>query len=300
MALRPLLDLDLLRTLVCIAEELSFTRAAQRVGRTQSAITLQVQKLEALVGQPLVVRSKGGPIELTPQGQALVHKARAMLSLNDETLRSLAPEKPPARVRIASSAEYSPFFASRSIEAFRTSYPDAVVEVVEGFSCQIAPQIRSGAFDIVVCEGAHVPRGYEATEIWRGPLRWVTSATSSAHQWTPLPLSLSPAECPWRPPWMDDCFWRSAPLRALERAGREHRVVAAASSMDGLYAPVIKGSAVTVCIGARLPVGLRLIEAGEGLPSLPDLRIVLMKSNASNQSYTDALAEAILSNFRMS
>jgi len=62
MALRPILDLDLLRTLVCIAEESSFTRAAHKVGRTQSAVTLQIQKLEALVGQPLVVRSKGGPI----------------------------------------------------------------------------------------------------------------------------------------------------------------------------------------------------------------------------------------------
>lgn len=299
MALRPILDLDLLRTLVCLAEELSFTRAAQRVGRTQSAITLQIQKLEALVGQSLVVRSKGGPIELTPQGHALVQKARAMLSLNDETFRSLAPEKVAARVRIASADEYSPFYVSRSIEAFHASYPDALVEVIEGFSCQIAPQIRSGAFDIVVCEGAHIPRGYEATEIWRGPLRWVTSATSSAHQWTPLPLSLSPTECPWLPPWMDDCFWRSAPLRALERAGREHRVVAAASSMEGLYAPVIQGSAVTICIGAGLPVGLRLIEAGEGLPDLPDLRIVLMKSRTSRQPYTDSLAEAILSNFRV-
>ena len=300
MALRPILDLDLLRTLVCIGEESSFTRAAQRVGRTQSAITLQVQKLEALVGQPLVVRSKGGPIELTPQGHALVQKARAMLSLNDETFRSLTPEKAAARVRVASSAEYSPFYVSRSIEEFHESYPDAVVEVIEGFSCQIAPQIRNGTFDIVVCEGAHVPRGYEATEIWRGPLRWVTSTSSSAHQRTPLPLSLSPAECPWLPPWMDDCFWRSAPLRALERTGHEHRVVAAASSMEGLYAPVLQGAAVTVSLGARLPDGLRIVEAGEGLPDLPDLRIVLMKSRTSRQPYTDSLAEAILSNFRMS
>ena len=282
-ALRPVLDLDLLRTLVCIAEESSFTRAAQRVGRTQSAITLQVQKLEAVVGQPLVARSKGGPIELTPQGHALVQKARATLSLNDETFRSLAPENAAARVGIASGAEYSPFYVSQALEAFHASDPDAVVEVIEGFSCQIAPQIRSGAFDIVVCEGAHVPREYEATEIWRGPLRWVTSATSSAHQGTPLPLSLTPAECPWRPPWMDDCFWRSAPLKALERAGREHRVVAAASSMEGLFAPVIQGSAVTICIGARLPAGLRLIEAGEGLPDLPDLRVVLMKSKTCRQ-----------------
>ena len=108
--MRPHLDLDLLRTLVCIAEESSFTRAAERVGRTQSAVTLQIQKLEGLVRQPLVVRSKGGPTELTPQGRALVEKARTMLSLNDEAFNSLGPEQAAANLRLASGAEYSVFF----------------------------------------------------------------------------------------------------------------------------------------------------------------------------------------------
>jgi len=74
MALRPAFDLDWLRTLIFIAEEASFTKAAERVGRTQSAVTLQVQKLEALVGHTLLVRSKGAPVELTPQGQLLVDR----------------------------------------------------------------------------------------------------------------------------------------------------------------------------------------------------------------------------------
>ena len=297
MPARPNLDLDLLRTLVCIAEESSFTRAAERVGRTQSAVTLQIQKLEALVRQPLVVRSKGGPIELTAQGRALVEKARAMLSLNDGAFRSLGPNQAAAKLRLASSVEYSVFFLAASIEAFHVRYPKAMIEVVEGFSCQIAPQIRNGLFDIVVCEGTHTPTGWEPMEIWRGPLRWVTSRANPAHARTPLPLSLSPADCPWRPPWMDDCFWRSAPIQALERAGREHRVVSAASSMAGLYAPVLKGEAVTISLGFGLPDELRCVEADEGLPELPDLRIVLLKSRTAHQPHTDALAEAIVSSF---
>ncbi len=103
MALRPALDLELLRTLVFIAEEASFTKAGERVGRTQSAVTLQVQKLEALVGQPLVIGSKGGPVELTPQGRALVDSARAMLKLNDEAFRALASHELPATVRLGTS-----------------------------------------------------------------------------------------------------------------------------------------------------------------------------------------------------
>ena len=296
--MRQNLDLDLLRTLVCIAEESSFTRAADRVGRTQSAVTLQIQKLEALVSQPLVVRSKGGPIELTPQGRALVEKARAMLRLNDEAFRSLGLDQAAAKLRLASAADYGVFFLAESIALFHARYPNAVIEAVEGFSCQIVPQIRNGLFDIVVCEGTHIPKGWEATEIWRGPLRWVTSKAIPAHGRTPLPLSLSPADCPWRPPWMDDCFWRSAPLQALERSGREHRVISAASSMEGLYAPVLKGAAVTVSMGFRLPDELRCVEADEGLPDLPDLRIVLLKSRTARQPHVDVLAEAIVSSFR--
>jgi DNA-binding transcriptional LysR family regulator len=298
MPMRPHLDLDLLRTLVCIAEESSFTRAAERVGRTQSAVTLQIQKLEGLVRQPLVVRSKGGPTELTPQGRALVEKARTMLSLNDEAFNSLGPEQAAANLRLASGAEYSVFFLAASIELFHARYPDAVVEVVEGFSCQVAPQVRNGLFDIVVCEGAHTPKGWESKELWRGPLRWVTSKANPAHRKRPLPLSLSPADCLWRPPWMDDCPWRTVPLQALERSGCKHRVVAAASSMEGLYAPVLKGAAVTVSLGFHVPDNLRCVEPDEGLPELPDMHVVLLKSRTARQPHADALAEAIVSSFR--
>ena len=89
MAATPALDLDLVRSLVLIAEEKSFTRAAERVGRTQSAVSLQVQRLEALVGQTLIARSKGGGVELTPHGEELVERGRALLALNDEIIQSL-------------------------------------------------------------------------------------------------------------------------------------------------------------------------------------------------------------------
>jgi molybdenum-dependent DNA-binding transcriptional regulator ModE len=95
MAATPALDLDLLRTLIAIAEEGGFTRAGERVGRTQSAVSLQLQRLEAVVGRTLVARGKGGSIELTAHGTALVERGRALLapgpfaepSANDGSLR---------------------------------------------------------------------------------------------------------------------------------------------------------------------------------------------------------------------
>ena len=85
------LDPDLLRAFVFIAEEGSFTRAAQRVGRTQSAVSMQVQRLEAMLGQRLVARGKGGAVQLTPHGQFLLERAREMLALNDHLDAASAP-----------------------------------------------------------------------------------------------------------------------------------------------------------------------------------------------------------------
>lgn len=298
MALRPALDLELLRTLVFISEEASFTKAAERVGRTQSAVTLQVQKLEALVGQTLVVRSKGGPVELTPQGRTLVEGARAMLKLNDDTLRSLSPGELPPTVRFGVSSSYIRFFLSDALDRFRELYPGVLVEVAEGFSCQVTPAIRDGSLDLVLCQAGHVPPGWPSTEVWRGPLRWITSIEHPLHLQDPLPLCLTPSHCPWRPAWMDDCYWRDIALKSLNRAGRAYRVVASATSMEGLYAPVVSGRAITVTNATEMPAGLRAVNDDEGLPPLPDDIIAIVKSRDAPPPYVDAFADVVRSAFK--
>ena len=297
MALRPSFDLELLRTLVFIAEEESFTKAAERVGRTQSAVTLQLQKLEALVGKTLVARSKGGPVELTSQGRALVEKARVMLALNDEAFQALTSPDLPVTLRLGTSVTWISCYLGKSLEAFRAACPDALVEVTEGYSCQLGARIKEGDFDLVVCQANFEPRGWPTTQIWRGRIKWVTSATHDAHLQEPLPLCLAPGNCPWLPAWMDDCFWRSAPLKALERAGKPHRIVASATSLEGLYAPVLAGKAVTVSMGYSLPSGLRTLKDNEGLPRLPDDAVIIVKSRNATQPQTDAMAEIIRSTF---
>jgi DNA-binding transcriptional LysR family regulator len=297
MVLRPVLDLDLLRSLVFISEEASFTKAAERVGRTQSALTLQVQRLEALVGQTLLVRSKGGPVELTARGRALVDRARAMLKLNDEALGAIGSNDSQARVRLASCSTYTPFFLSQTLSALRVAYPEILIEVISGYSCELAPRVKDDAFDLAVCEAGHEPRGWPSAEIWRGPLKWITSIDHAAHRRSPLPLCLPPTDCPWRSPWNDGCFWRSAATRALERAGRPYKVVTAAFSTEVLYASVLAGEAVTVSMGAALPSGLRVVRSDEGLPTLPEDRVVIIKSKNAIQPLADVVADTILSKF---
>jgi DNA-binding transcriptional LysR family regulator len=296
MALRPALDLELLRTLVFIAEEASFTKAAERVGRTQSAVTLQIQKLEALVGQPLVIRSKGGPVELTAQGRALVESAYAMLRLNDEALRAAGSADIRTTIRLATSVAFVDYYLDESLKQFTAAFPNALVEVFQENQCQIAPQVRDGSFDLVLCAAGYEPRGWPSTEISHVPFKWVTSAVHLQHLREPLPLALAPGKCPWLPAWMNDCHWRSNAMQALAHVGRPYEVVASANTLEGLYAPVLAGHAVTVS-SARLPAGLRAVGHDEGLPPLPDDVAIIIKSRNAVQPYTDALTEIIRSTF---
>jgi DNA-binding transcriptional LysR family regulator len=299
MSLRPLLDLDLLRTLVFVADEGSFTKAALRVGLTQSAVSLQIQKLEAVVRQPLVARFRGGGVELTPRGQTLAARARDMLAINDEAFREIAVTDASTIVRLGASTSYAPFFLAKTLERVRAEQPSIEVEVVEAYSCQLGPRVGEEAFDLIICEANHQPRQWPAQEVWRGPLRWIGAANGSAHRRRPLPLCLTPRDCPWRPAWMEDCFWRTAPMHTLERAGRPFSIVATANSMEGLYAPVIEDEAVTVSMGGALLAGLRVLDEDDGLPPLPDCGVILIKGRRAVQPQTDRLAAAILAEFRV-
>lgn len=297
MALRPVLDLDLLRTLLFIAEEGSFTRAAELVGRTQSAVTLQMQKLEAQIGHPLLLRSKGGPVELTPQGRSMADVARRMLQLNDEAFRELAELNPRTTLRLGASEYYRPFFLDRALAAIREEFPNVLVEVIGGKSCQLFPQIKDGVFDIVVGESNHEPRGWDSMLVWKGPLRWVTSETQDTHRRNPLPLSLYPSDCPWRPAWMQDCYWRTATIAALRQVGRPYEIACVAETQSEHFAAVLAGDAVTVSIGTAVPPGLRLVGQDEGLPPLPDLGVSVVRAAKPSQPAADRLVDLIVSDF---
>src|SRR6516165_3579124 len=107
----PALDIDLLRSFVLIAEGGSFTRAAERVGRTQSAVSLQVQRLESLVGHRVLVRGKGGAVQLTLQGQYLLDRARDLIALNDDIVGSLRAQRQELETNAPSSSAAAPAVA---------------------------------------------------------------------------------------------------------------------------------------------------------------------------------------------
>lgn len=287
-------DLDLLRSFVILAEEKSFTRAAARVGRTQSALSLQMQRLEGFVGHPLLQRRKGGTVNLNPEGQYLLGRAAELLGLNDEILRSLAQGPPSGTIRLGMAEEFSVLFLSAVLEQFALASPLVEVQVIVAPSCALSLQLRNGELDLAVLAAGMEPQHWQAVELWRSRLCWITSCTHDQHRQDPLPLSISPSDCPWRPPWLADCVWRSAVLQALERCGRSFRVHASSDSTVAQLGAVIAGLAVTAALAdSPMPDSLRIVGRDEGLPELPEMAYLLVKAHDVEQPLTDRLASQI-------
>ena len=281
------LDPDLLRVFAFIAEEGSFTRAAQRVGRTQSAVSMQVQRLEALLGQQLLSRAKGGQVALTPHGQFLLGRAREMLALNDEIWTSFRSPQVQGTVRLGTPDDYALRYLPQILKRFADRYPAVDVDVLCLPSSDLCERLRDGELDLTLCSEGHETANWPSTVLWRGPLAWVTSARHAPHRQDPLPIAMAAKHC----------SWRQAAVEALEQAGRRYRIAYRSATQVGTHAPVLAGLAVTVSTISWLPEGLRPVRAEEGLPALPEFGILLLKARSPRQPVTDALASYITETF---
>ncbi|MDE2574042.1 MAG: LysR family transcriptional regulator [Rhodospirillales bacterium] len=287
------LDPDLLRAFAFIAEEGSFTRAAARVGRTQSAVSMQVHRLETLLGQKVLSRGRGGSVRLTAQGQYLLDRSRELLALNDEIWKAFRAPQVQGTVRLGTPDDYALRYLPQVLRSFADAQPAVQVEVVCAPSAEVTARLEAGALDLTLCsEGAERPSG-DAVRLWRGRLMWITSERHAPHRMDPLPLSLGISDERWR----GDCCWRQAAIAALDRAGRRWRMAYSSSSMTGSQAPVLAGLAVTVSPSVWLPEGLRALGPDEGLPELPDTGILLLKARRPRQPVTDVLAAHISETF---
>ncbi|HEX5326724.1 MAG TPA: LysR family transcriptional regulator, partial [Acetobacteraceae bacterium] len=167
------LDSDLLRAFVLIAEGRSFTKAAALVGRTQSAVSMQVKRLEEVLGQPVLSRSKGGSVELTPHGQFLLGRARQILALNDEVMATFRTPQIAGTVRLGTPDDYAFSYLPPVLKRFADSHPAVQVEVVCEPSNELLDRLHRGELDLTLLSEGTEPRSIPAVLLWRGPLVWV-------------------------------------------------------------------------------------------------------------------------------
>src|ERR1700678_1196814 len=259
-------DPDLLRTFSLIAREGSFTRAASQVGRTQSAVSMQLQRLETLLGKRLLVRGKGGTIQITPHGAWLLSRAQEVLALNDGIIAAFHTPEVAGKVRLAIPDDYVLRFLPAILRGFAETHPAVEVEVTCAPSSESVRQLRDGKADLAIVSSGHQSGPFDEQTLWRGPLMWVIPTRYAVHQQDPLPLALASG----------DCLWREAPLTARTAAARRYRIAYTSASQAGSIAPVLAGLAVTVSPMTLLPDGLRAEKGGTGgLPKLPDAGILL-------------------------
>jgi DNA-binding transcriptional LysR family regulator len=282
------IDPDLLRAFVYIAEDGSFTRAAERVGRTQSAVSMQVQRLEALLGEKVLVRGKGGAVQLTAHGRYLLDKAREVLALNDAIWSAFHEPVVRGTVRLGTPDDYAMRFLPPVLKRFAQTHPAVEVDVLCLPSSDLVGRLKAGELDLTLCSEGQEPRNWPSTRVWHGPLQWITSDRHAPHRLDPLPLALSAG----------DCAWRRATLRTLDKSGHRYRVGYTSATLAGTHVPVVAGLAVTVSPITTLPDGLRVLRPEEGMPKLPDVGILLLKGSKPAQPLTDVLATHIAETFR--
>lgn len=276
-SMAALLDLDQLRTFVAIAESGSFTRAADMVFRTQSAVSMQMRRLEERVGKPLFTRD-GRNSRLSEEGVKLLGYARKMLRLNDETLAVFDDAALSGHVRLGTPDDYADRFLPEILARFARSNPQVEVTVVCAPTPVLADHLKSNQLDLAII--TYMPDQRPAEMIRREPLYWVTSSRHHQHEEGVLPLALGRATCEWR---------RSA-IAALERNGQTHRVLYSSWNSTAVGATVLAGLAVAVLPESAIRPGMRILTEAEGFPELPSCNIGLLRSWHHWTPLMDALA----------
>ncbi len=279
----PPFDLDLLRTFVAIADNGGFTRAAERVGRTQSTVSLQVKKLEDGLGRRLFDREPGRDLLLTPHGEVLLTHARRILRLCDEARSRLMEPDLGGRVRLGTPEDFATVHLPDVLARFARAHPRVALEVNCDFTVNLLDGFGKGQYDLVLFK--REPQGPGGgVGVWREVLVWAASPRLVLGGDEPLPLVLAP---------VPDVYRKRA-LASLDALGRPWRVVYTSPSLAGLQAAVRAGLGATVLPREMVPPGLVLPGPEHGLPPLPDAEIALYRAPGALSRAAELLAEHII------
>lgn len=274
------IDPELLRTFVTIAETGSFQRAAKRVHRTQSAVSMQINRLEQMIGHPLFVRERPA-VSLTPKGVELLGYAQRILALQDEAWVVLSDPKPAGRVCFGIPDDYAVGILPQILEQFAAHHPQIEVEV----RCETTPRlvelIDMGEIDLALV--SRTPGGRAGQFVKREPLVWAASPRHATHLKDPLPLAV----------FQEECFARQYAISALTQAGRQTRIAFSSPNLAALLAVTNSGLAIAAMPRSSVPNTLRILGVRDGFPKLPDIDLDLIHSPNQRTEAMIALAACI-------
>lgn len=267
-----------LRTFVAIAECANLSQAAQRLNRTQSAISVQLRKLEQSLGVPLFERHARG-MTLTPSGETLLPAARRALTELDRATRIF--DKPLAgRLRVGLPDDFDDTVLEHALAAFSARHPGVEIVATSGCTAAYGEAVRRRELDLAISSG---PTRTSGPALTSEPTVWACAPSLTLLDDLPMPLALLDR----------GCWWRSLATDALDRAGRPWRVVYKSASFASVRAAVRAGLAVAPLPAGCVEPGLRMLGEADGLPPLPAAHRAILVSDTAPKDLADAMAEAL-------
>jgi DNA-binding transcriptional LysR family regulator len=278
-----ILDTDLLRTFLTVARHGNVTRGAEALHRTQSAVSIQIKRLEERLAVPLFRREPRG-VSLTEAGERLRLAAERIVGDLDQTLRTFRADPIGGLVRIGIPEEYGSDVLPTILADFTARFPAVEVFVQCGLSESFPDIVRRGELDLAVFADAGTPD--PTGELIHDPMTWVASRPYQCRSDEPVPLAL----------FDRSCWWRDMTIEALEGAGQPYRIVFSSESVSGIKAAVATGLAVGVLARSTVESAMHILTQQHGFPRLPESVLRLVRGRDGSPA-VDAMAAAVEEGF---
>ncbi len=262
----PLLELDLLRTLVAIAETGNFSAAGDAIGRTPSAVSMQVKRVEELLGRRVFLRDSRS-VRPTQDGEFLLEHARRALALNREIVTRFIDPTVVGAVRLGAPDDVAERFLPDMLRRFAEAYPGVSIRVVIEGTARMAEMVSEGRLDLaIVTYEAGFACDRDAEALYREPLVWAGLKDGLACERRPLPISV----------WEETCLWRSKSLARMEELAIPYSIVFESANIVGQRAAVLADLAVATLPRSALSGKIVEVDRSLGLPPLPDYALGLL------------------------
>lgn len=281
------LQIDWLKCFVAVVDAGSLSAAAPQVHRSQSAISMQLKKLEAALGCQLLLR---GPRQhqLTPQGQLLLGYARRMLDVHGQAQAAFHGEELTGRIRLGVPDDYAARYLTPVLRRFAPHHGAVEIELICEQSTALIPRVERGDLDLALVSRDHPRHG---TLLFHESMVWVGADSFQLWRRDPLPIAV----------YEDASLARRSAIHSLALQGRRYKVVYNSSSLAGQIAAVESGLAVAVLTQCSAPAHLRILGRDEGLGPLEPMEVAVYRSRASHGAKAvDSLHDLLIKTLRLS
>ncbi|WP_366554765.1 LysR family transcriptional regulator [Aquibaculum sediminis] len=275
------MDVDLLRAFVAVADSGGFSAAARVLNRTQSAVSLQIKRLEAQLGAPLFNRTSR-QVVLNDAGGTLLPYARRLLRLQEEARDAIGRSGDMEVLRLGLPDEQAQAYLADLLAPFARTHPDVQLSIYCDRSDLLVERLLDGLLDLVLAIRHDPASGGE--HVANEPLVWVGAETLALSARARVPLAVHAEGCPYR----------AEAVSQLGRRGRRWHVTFTSQSPTGINLAIQAGLGITVKAARSVPEGCRVLGEAEGLPPLQPAIAELHRNPATTSLAADALAEQLV------